>query len=119
MIAWLGERTARDLRLPVAQSILLLDLEGRLPRTLLDDAARLGSACIGPVGGAAGEYWPELQATDFADAVRIGRKFLTDAAFAASVADLGERRAQNPVDEHAFADDLRRLSADEAATVGS
>lgn len=68
-------------RLELAQSILLIDLDGHLPDLLRIDAARLGVPCIGPPSNETQVgLWPELCAIDAAGAVNLSRELLTNGA---------------------------------------
>jgi glycosyltransferase involved in cell wall biosynthesis len=78
---WLPAAAGRDdCRLGLAQSVLLLDLDGSLPDWLLVEAAALGVACVGAPSRAQVELWPELVVVNPDAACRLARALLTDPA---------------------------------------
>jgi glycosyltransferase involved in cell wall biosynthesis len=100
-------------RLHVAQSVLLLNLSGGLPAAMLIDAAALGVPCVG-TGDVAEQrvLWPALCAETSDAAVALGRKVLSDAAFAerVSAGAIAACRIAFAPDEANMAVWLRRLS---------
>jgi glycosyltransferase involved in cell wall biosynthesis len=108
----LGDAAPGDLRLRVAQSILLLDLAGELPDDCLADAALLGAPCLGADRGLQARYWPELCVAGEDQAFVLARRLLTDAAFSARMVEDAwtRRRDDGSVDMYLLADDLRRLA---------
>ncbi len=103
-----------EARLEVAQSVLLLNVSGRMPEGLLVDAALLGVPCVGTDSCPAQRIlWPQLVARHENEAVILGRRLLTDAAFANHAVEAAREacRVTYCPDEQNVASWLRRLSA--------
>ena len=110
-----GAAVVEEMRLDIAQSVLLLDVEGDMPEEMLVDAALLGVPYVGTAkhkGPRA--LWPELEPRDADQAVAMARLILTDAALAQRM--VNEARAACAAaygaDETAMAGSLRRLFAE-------
>jgi glycosyltransferase involved in cell wall biosynthesis len=110
-------------RFELAQSVLLLNVSGSLPDSLLLDAALYGVCCLGAPGNRVqAELWPELTTDDACDALSKARQIFTDAACARRLS-LNARanclRVYHP-DEADAAAWLRRLhAANKAAGIGA
>jgi hypothetical protein len=71
-----------EARFDLAQSVLLINVSGALPKSLLIDAALYGVPCIGTGKNPEQKnLWPELETEDEAEAVKIARALLTNAAW--------------------------------------
>jgi hypothetical protein len=82
-----------EIRFDLAQSVLLLNVSGALPASLLVDAACYGVPCVGPAKSAEQlKLWPELTAANNADAVSIARDLLTNAAWMQRESDQARNR---------------------------
>ena len=115
-LVYLRSACPEDARFDLAQSVLLLNVGGRLPEALLVDAALYGVPCIGDATVEAQRIlWPELAVVDAASAVRVARGLLTNAAWIEQVAQLAQRicRVKYSPDEEDSAFWLRRLHARE------
>ncbi|MGA8532771.1 MAG: glycosyltransferase family 4 protein [Candidatus Tumulicola sp.] len=102
-------------RLDVAQSVLLLNVEGDLPEQILVDAAFLGVPCAGTGESQAQRaLWPSLLADDGEKAAALARRILTDAAFTQAAVETARTActATYAPDETAMAACLRRLFAE-------
>jgi glycosyltransferase involved in cell wall biosynthesis len=80
-------------RYELAQSILVLDPAGELPEQSLHEAALYGVACVG-CGETQATLWPELACEALAEVPARARAVLTDAAFAARIANAAGRRIE-------------------------
>lgn len=106
--------SCEEARLDLAQSVLFLNVSGRIPDAVLADAAFLGVPCVGTDTSAAQRIlWPQLVAHDEDEAVILGRRLLTDAAFATHAVESAREacRANYCPDEQNVATWLRRISA--------
>jgi hypothetical protein len=99
----------------LAQTVLLLNLSGELPASVLIDAALFGVVCLGR-----GEVdvqrslWPELIVRDHAAAVAAARDLLTNAARITRLSEMGRARCVRiyAPDEAEIAASLRSPDAD-------
>jgi hypothetical protein len=107
-----------ELQLELARSVLLLNVNGRLPEELLVDAAFYGVPCIGNRDGQAQQsLWPQLAVDDANEAVVAARAILTNAARLQQAADnsrIACREFYSRCEEKSAAS-LRRLYALEEA----
>jgi len=70
-----------EARFDLAQCVLLLNIAGALPAQLLVDAACYGVPCVGSaIAAEQSTLWPDFATSDQAEAVRLSRGLLTDAA---------------------------------------
>jgi glycosyltransferase involved in cell wall biosynthesis len=103
-----------EARFDLAQSVLLLNIDGALPAQLLIDAACYGVPCIGSaIAAEQSNLWPDLATTESAEAARLARGLLTDAARLQRVSDQARNaclRLYTP-DEEDSAFWLRQLHA--------
>ncbi len=104
-------------RYDLAQSVLLFNISGGLPDAILMDSALYGVPCIGTKRSAVQQIlWPELAAEDDADAFRLARMLLTNAARLRSLAARGRDSCQlhYEVSEEDAAVWLRRLHSEKS-----
>src|ERR1022692_724204 len=94
-------------RYELGQSVLLLNVSGEICEATLIDAALYGVPCIGTEGSEGQRWlWPELAAESLEDAVRLGRRLLTNAAQLRRLAAQGRANCQTcyaPSEEDAAA----------------
>lgn len=116
--------TLEEARLELAQSVLVLNVGGRVPGAVLIDAALFGVPCIGAGVDAQRALYPELVAEDHLCAFDLARALLTNPAFSLRVSEHARRaceRLYSPNLDDAAAG-LRRLyhvqRIDVAAAVG-
>jgi glycosyltransferase involved in cell wall biosynthesis len=103
-----------EARFEVAQSVLLLNVNGGFSEATLMDAALYGVPCIGTGRSAAQmTLWAELAAEDPAEALGLARMLLTNAARLRKLASQGRTNCQlhYSVSEEDAAEWLRRLHA--------
>lgn len=76
-------QSPEEARFELAQSVLLLNVSGDLPKPLLVDAALYGVCCIGRSGERTQmELWPQLAADNPHKALSLARQIFTDPAYA-------------------------------------
>ena len=103
-----------EARFELAQSVLLLNVSGQLSEALLRDAAWLGVPCVGTEAQPAQSIlWPQVTVQAEDEAIAIGRRLLTDAAFANRTAEAAREacRLTYSPDGQEIAAWLRRLHA--------
>jgi hypothetical protein len=99
----------------LAQTVLLMNLSGALPASVLIDAALFGVVCLGRGEvDAQRNLWPELIVRDHAAAVAAARDLLTNAARLTRLSELGRARCLRiyAPDEAEVAASLRSPDAD-------
>jgi hypothetical protein len=121
-LEWRCIEAPEEVRFDLAQSVLLLNVTGDLPETLLIDAALYGVPCVGT--GRNREQrnlWPELETNDQAEAVKIARGLLTNAAWMQRVSEFARNvcEKQYAPDEEDSACWLRQLHAQHVTTAAT
>jgi len=109
-----------EARYDLAQSILVLDLDGELSEEALAEAALYGVPCVGS-GDVQRKLWPELAAQTTDEGVGLARALAADAALTARVVRRARRRRERlyRLDEEEIAASLARSKAELfAAPVG-
>jgi glycosyltransferase involved in cell wall biosynthesis len=99
-------------RYHLAQSVLLLNVSGKIPDAMLQDAALYGVPCIGtPDSSVQATLWPDLTTNDSDHAFRLARSLLTNAARLRKVSIRGrcEGKLAYDTNEQDAATWLRRL----------
>lgn len=118
-LEWRDFSIAEEARFDLAQSVLLINVNGDLPRELLIDAALYGVPCIGTGKNPEQKnLWPELETENRAEAVKIARGLLTNAAWMqrASVFAQSVCEKRYAPDEEDSAYWLRQLHAQHVTT---
>lgn len=116
---------SEEARYDLAQSVLLLNCQADLPKSLLLDAALYGVPCIGsPQVEEQMLLWPGLAVADGASAIRVARALLTNAARLRRISAEARSLCIQLLapDEKESAVSLRRLHAEQtqgAAMVGA
>jgi hypothetical protein len=103
-----------EARYDLAQSVLLLNVSGKICEATLIDAAMFSVPCIGASGSRAQQaLWPELAADNDGDALQLARMLLTNAAMLRRLAAKGRANCKTlyAPDEAGAATWLRRLHA--------
>jgi len=104
----------RQVRYELVQSVLMINLSGDFPQSVLMDAALYGVPCIGAGSlPAQCEFWPELEAETTEEAVALARGLLTNPASLRKASARGRELCviRYAPDQHDAAAWLRRAHA--------